>query len=172
MKFSTRLLLIVFTQLVSLHLIAQGEPELPDAPSIAEAKGKIEGKVIDRAMESPLEFATVSVLSPADSTIITGEITDLDGNFSVEVPFGSYVFKVEFIGYRADFRVIELNRQSPVMALGSIGLNSNAEMLAEVEVRAEKSQLQMGLDKKVFNVGKTWPIPVVRPRKSWTIYHR
>ena len=154
MKFSTRLLLIVFTQLVSLHLIAQGEPELPDAPSIAEAKGKIEGKVIDRAMESPLEFATVSVLSPADSTIITGEITDLDGNFSVEVPFGSYVLKVEFIGYRADFRVIELNRQSPVMALGSIGLNSNAEMLAEVEVRAEKSQLQMGLDKKVFNVGK------------------
>ena len=153
-KISTRLLLLVFSVFIYSNLIGQGSAEDMADPSITEAKGKIEGRVIDLNAGIQLEFATISVLSPADSTIVTGEVTDLDGKFSIEVPYGSYLIKIEFIGYRAAFRQVELNRQTPAVNLGAIGLSSNAEMLAEVEVRAEKSQLQMGLDKKVFNVGK------------------
>ena len=40
------------------------------------------------------------------------------------------------------------------MNLGIIELSTNTEVLDVVEVRAEKSQMQIALDKRVFNVGK------------------
>lgn len=154
-KISTRLLFtIVIYLLIRANLNGQGAPEQASGPYVGEAKGKIEGRVLDGLNEKPLEFATISVLEAADSSIVTGEVTDLEGNFSIDIPHGSYVVKIEFIGYRAIFRAAEVNRQTPTVSLGVVGLSTNAEMLAEVEVRAEKSQLQMGLDKKVFNVGK------------------
>ena len=38
--------------------------------------------------------------------------------------------------------------------MGTIKLGVNSETLVEVEVRAEKSSVQMTLDKRIFNVGK------------------
>lgn len=118
------------------------------------ANGQISGKVIDAITEGPLEFATITLLNPLDSGLITGTVTEMDGSFLLTVNPGQYLLKLEFISYQEayleDIKVIA----SETTDLGIVSLSAAAEILAEVEVRAEKSQMQMALDKKVFNVGK------------------
>ena len=43
-------------------------------------KGVITGKIIDVTTNSPVEYATVSILSAADSSLVTGAISDCKWN--------------------------------------------------------------------------------------------
>ena len=117
-------------------------------------KVTVTGKVVDRTNHSPLEFATITFFSKKDSTVTGGGVTNLDGLFSTQTAFGSYA-KVEFIAFRAKtINDIPFERGVFNIDLGIIQLEPDAEMLTEVEVTAEKSQMQISLDKRVFNVGK------------------
>ncbi|KAF4529460.1 hypothetical protein B566_EDAN017865, partial [Ephemera danica] len=46
------------------------------------------------------------------------------------------------------------DKDRPIANLGILAVNSVSQNLNEVEVRAEKSTMELSLDKKVFNVGK------------------
>ena len=118
-------------------------------------KATIKGQIIDSETEKPLEFATFTLFSMRDSSVISGGITNGTGVFNIETRPGRFFAKVEFISYET--KVIEnirLGRNNLSMDLGIISIKMDASTLSEVEVRAEKSQVQMSLDKKVFNVGK------------------
>ena len=146
-QLNTRLLFII---LLFQFGFSNAQPQ-----QIAPKEGKIKGFVIDGNDQSPLEFATISVLTSTDSLVVTGGVTDETGLFEISAPFGNYLVKVEFISYAPQFfEGITLSESFPVATLEKISLSSDAQMLNEVEVRAEKSQLQMSFDKKVFNVGK------------------
>ena len=119
------------------------------------AKPSIQGKIIDKDTESPLEFATVTIYTTADSTLVAGGVTDLDGKFNIEVKNDSYWLKLEFIAYEPlIIDQVNVTKETPAVDLGVIALSQAAEVLSEVEVIAEKSSMQLALDKKVFNVGK------------------
>jgi len=153
MKRSSTALLFFFSLLLPLLSIAQrggGPGRGNNGP-----KPTIKGQIVDAGTETPLEYATVTLFSLRDSSMVSGGVTDLDGNFSFESRPGKFFAKVEFISYKS--KVIEniaISPKTPENDLGIIKLDSDAAVLAEVEVRAEKSQMQMSLDKKVFNVGK------------------
>lgn len=121
----------------------------------ASAQAKIIGSVFDTDQTTPLQFAAVSVYTQADSSLITGGTTDLDGNFEIPVGFGKYLLKVDFISYRSIWTDgFELSAANSTRDMGMLTLGTDATVLQEVEVRAEKSTMQMAMDKKVFNVGK------------------
>lgn len=119
------------------------------------AQTLLQGKIIDQESDNPLEFATLSLYSSTDSSLITGTITDIDGNYELSVSPGTYRLKAEFISYQEqwidDVRVTGSDRTTD---LGTIRLRLSAAMLAEIEITGEKSQFQLGLDKKIFNVDK------------------
>ena len=118
-------------------------------------KGMVIGKVSDAATGTPLDYATVSLFSKKDSSLVTGGITDESGKFAIETPFGKYYGKIEFIGFgNKIIDDIQVNPQNQRVMLGEIKLGADSEVLDEIEVRAEKSEIQMALDKRVFNVGK------------------
>jgi len=120
----------------------------------SEAKGKITGKVIEASTQEPMEFATVSVYSQ-DSSLITGTITDNNGNFTMEVPNGNYYVVVDFVGFsEKSFAGIEIGSGNRNMDLGDITLQLTTRDLDEVTVRAERSEMVMTLDKRIFTVGK------------------
>ena len=121
----------------------------PDGPP----KVKVTGKVVDANSNAPLEFATLTFISKRDSTVKGGGVTDLDGKFNLETSPGTFV-KVEFIAYKAKMIEIAFERGINEYDLGTIQLAPDAAILNEVEVTAEKSTMQISLDKKVFNVGK------------------
>ena len=70
------------------------------------SKGTVSGTVVDADDKMPVMQATVQVLSPKDSTMITGNITDLDGKFSLSAKFGKYLLKVSFVGYKPVYKDI------------------------------------------------------------------
>ncbi len=109
------------------------------------------GKIIESNTKQPLEYATL-VFTHMRSKRISGGITDTKGNFSIEVPKGFYAIKVEFIGFKtknlSNKKLIENTN------LGIITLSEDAEKLNEIEIIAEKSTVEIRLDKKIYNVGK------------------
>lgn len=121
----------------------------------AQSSGLVKGKVIDQSTEAPLGFATVSLYTVADSALVTGGVTDDQGIFAVEVKPGKYYAEITFLSYRTQaVENVNITSDNRTVDLGTIGLFSDAATLAEVEVRAEKSRMEMSLDKRVFNVGK------------------
>ncbi len=109
------------------------------------------GKVLEQGTNYPLEYATVSFIDASGNTV-TGGITDLDGNFSIEVPAGIYTVKYEFISYKAIEKPNQNLQNNTTLPTTYLSLNS--ESLDEVIVRAETTEVQIRLDKKVYNIGK------------------
>lgn len=127
---------------------------------------EIIGTVIDNLSNAPLEFATISLFSKADSSLVTGGITDVEGKFSIkrspkpgQRPSPMYAV-IEFIGYeKTVIDPVAIDREQLKQGnfttdLGEIRISPGGVDLSEVEVRAERSETQFSLDKRVFNVGK------------------
>ena len=125
------------------------------APSRAILKPQIKGQVIDGDTEKPLDYATITLFQVSDSSMVTGVVTDISGAFRLEPPEGNFYLVLEFIGYKnLLIPDIKIEQSNPLVDLGVIKLFPDATTLNEIEVRAEKSQMQLALDKRVFNVGK------------------
>ncbi|PIF71512.1 outer membrane beta-barrel family protein [Flavobacterium sp. 2] len=118
----------------------------------AKNKVKVTGKVLEKISKQPLEYATISITAPNDTKVIAGGITNPKGEFDVAVAPGIYDIKIEFIS----FKPTELKQKSIKgdTNLGVINLSEDAAQLNEVVVRAEKSTVEIKLDKKVYNVGQ------------------
>ncbi|MBK8565125.1 MAG: TonB-dependent receptor [Saprospiraceae bacterium] len=116
-------------------------------------QAQVKGRVTDAQSGSPLPYATVSLFSATDSLLLDGAITDDAGLFTIDAKPASYFAKVEFLAYEAIF-IEKIEVKKAPLDLGSIKLKPSSTLLNEVVVEAEKSTMQMGLDKRVFNVGK------------------
>lgn len=99
---------------------------------------------------TPLEYATVSAYT-TDTILLDGTVTDATGKFDLSLPKGDYQLRIEFIGFATKEVPVSLRKQTD---LGAISLAEGGINLAAVEVRADKSEMVLKLDKKVFNVGK------------------
>lgn len=112
------------------------------------------GIVEDSDNGDPVEFATVGIFSASDSTLKTGGITDTNGAFKLSVPPGRYYASIEFITYE-DYVIPGLNVESgKTVDLGRVKLLVTSRFLEEVTVQAERTQMEMALDKKIYNIGK------------------
>jgi len=160
----TRLVLTLFALIMTLQMNAQ-RPGGPPGGRGGWGEGgppqlEIKGKILDASTGSPLEFANVAVFSKRDSSVIAGGLTLADGSFSIKSRPGRMYAVVEFLGYEKyviDPLPIDREKMKAgerTVNLGEIRLGDSGIDLSEVEVRAEKSETQFSLDKRIFNVGK------------------
>ena len=133
-------LVLLFFLSLNITLFAQG------------ADYTITGKVIDNDLKVPLEYATVSITNTNDPSKVTGGVTDVNGKFSIDVAKGTYNIKVEFISYES--KVFNNRTVNSDLSLGTIALGVSSASLDEVVVRAETTQVDVRLDKKIYNIGK------------------
>ena len=118
----------------------------------AQTEVTVTGTVLDKDVNQPLEYATIVFFSKKENKIITGGITDASGNFSITVPSGTYDVSVEYISYKTKSIPNKiLNKDTD---LGILGIAIDVESLGEVEVIAERTTVEIKLDKKIYNVGK------------------
>ena len=125
----------------------------------AKMELKLIGQLTDASSGNGLEFATVSVYSKRDSSLIGGGLSDVAGKFSVDIKPGPMYAVIEYISYETKSLDIPFDRDliksgERQIDLGQISMSINSTQLEAVEIRAEKSETQFSLDKKVFNVGK------------------
>ena len=116
--------------------------------------GNISGKVVDQKTAEALPYVNI-VIRDIAKKIITGGITDLEGNFKVkDIPEGVSIVEIQFIGYKTFAKEISIKSGNIKIDLGTISLSEDATTLDEVEVRAELSTVVQKIDRKVINVGK------------------
>ena len=115
-------------------------------------KIKISGNITDSETAEPLEYATISLVNERFPNRIQGGITDRNGNFDIEIFPGKYNITLEYIGFQKVTLKDKIIRETS--PLGDFKLNINSESLNEVELVGERTEVEIRLDKRVYNVGK------------------
>jgi outer membrane receptor protein involved in Fe transport len=139
--------------------------------------GHFYGKVVDAKTSKGVDAASVqliisrfdsSVGRPKDS-IISGMLTRPNGDFSLEnLPvMGNYRLSITAIGYKPVEQRVAFQMRRPAAGgapeqaltaldkdLGNIKMEADAQVLENVTVSASRPMVQMGIDRKVFNVDK------------------
>ena len=111
----------------------------------------ISGKVVDTRTNQPLEYATI-IIKNTETEKVSGGITDLNGEFSIEMPKATYQISVAFISFEsAKFPKEKIISNK---FLGIIKLAEATNGLNEIVIVAEKTTVDIRLDKKIFNIGK------------------
>jgi len=123
---------------------------------IETAATSISGKVIDQETKMPVEYASIAIYSAKDSTLVTGTITDIDGNFKITgLNPGEYYIQVNFVGFeKKETEKISLSNRKLSVNVGEIGLKPANLELEGVIVAAERSRVEYKIDKRVINVDK------------------
>lgn len=137
--------------------------------------GRFYGKVVDdnhKGIEAASVQLFMSKMDPATKqrkdTIISGMLTHPNGDFSLEgLPlFGQYRLVVTAIGYKTieqkvafQLKMGQGQDMSQALAavdkdLGNIKLEQDPKLLASVTVTGSKPLIEMGIDRKIFNVEK------------------
>lgn len=111
----------------------------------------ISGKVLDISSNLPLEYATI-VIKNSETNKISGGITDIDGKFNIKSPKGFYEISIEYISFKS--KKYPKQNITSNLDLGIIKLSEDSKSLNEVVIIAEKTTVDIRLDKKVFNIGK------------------
>ena len=141
----------LFLLLTSFSLFSQ-QNNGGNIQGYANMNFKVSGLVIDSETSEPLEYATISLKAKNNPDKVFGGITDENGNFSVDVNPGMYDLTIDYISF------ISYSNQNLLVRgntdIGNIPLDLDVSVLDEVEVRAERTQVEIRLDKKIYNVGQ------------------
>jgi iron complex outermembrane recepter protein len=117
----------------------------------AQEEVKIRGTLYDADNRQPLEFANISLLRPADSTLLRGALSELEGEFSLMVAPGDYLLRFSFVGFQTLFRSITVN-PGRTLRLEPVLLSADAQVLDQVTVTSIRSMFQTDIDKRVYDV--------------------
>ena len=112
----------------------------------------VSGKIIEIETNQPLEYATITFFSKVENKMKGGGITDPDGNFSIPIPQGIYNVTVEYFSFENITKLnVNFNQDTN---LGTLKMNSDLQALDAVDIIAEKTTVEIKLDKKIYNVGR------------------
>ena len=151
MKTSITTLFSAILIFVSISIFAQRPQGGGDT---GNTKYYIRGSVVEADSEQPVEYATIAIFNHRDSSMATGGITDLQGNFEIELQRpGRYYLIIQFIGYeKFTLTNLQLSPQNPTINLKPIQLSLASIMLEGVTVVDRKNEVIFKIDKKVIQV--------------------
>lgn len=145
----------LLTLIVAVFLVSTGAATAKNpTPDVKE--GSITGRIIDAATSQPMEYVNIALFRFADSSLITGTISDAAGNFKIEkIAAGDYYLRLSFLGFQDYFTgKTTVNPKLGVNNLGDIKLSVNAAELSGVAVVADRKKIEYQIDKRVINVSQ------------------
>ncbi|MBQ9463077.1 MAG: outer membrane beta-barrel protein [Bacteroidales bacterium] len=115
-----------------------------------ERMGTVKATVLDSLTNEPVGFASVYVIPSKDTTITNFTLTDAKGEAKLEeVPYGSYVFHVEMMGYKPFVK--ERFFREREMDMGTIRLQVDEHYLAAAVVSDVGNPIVVKKDTVEFN---------------------
>lgn len=122
--------------------------------SFAIAQVSISGRVVDNINKQGIPFVNVSLLSSKDSVLIKGSATDSTGTFMISaVQKGNYILLFSSVEYQRKYQAVLIKNDSPVtLQLNEIAMIAANQLLNEVNVSADKIQLQRTDEKLIVNI--------------------
>jgi outer membrane receptor protein involved in Fe transport len=172
---------IIFTILILFFTVSVLYAQRPGGGNRGNGQqmtGRLYGKIVEASTGKPVEFASVQLLQnkmdtvtkKRQETVINGMLTQGNGEFSLEsVPvFGPLKLKITAIGFKElvenvsfDLKMGGGNNGDFSAALnaldkdlGNIKIAIEEKVLGNVTVESSRPGLQLGVDRKIFNVDK------------------
>lgn len=120
-----------------------------------EIKWQVKGKVIEHQTNETIPYASIAIYHSKDSSVVTGTITDMDGNFIIKkLAIGTYYLEVSFMGYKTHkIDLTNYNTTAKNINVGTITLYPDAAELDEIVVQSSTKTIKNFVDKQVLNVG-------------------
>ena len=103
---------------------------------VQKASTKLTGHIVDEK-GLPLSFATISLLSVADSSFITGGVSNENGDFVIPCQMKQVIAKVTSIGYKT------VTRKATVGQMGNITMQPETYTVKGVVIKGEIPQYKM-----------------------------
>ena len=133
----------------------QGQVDPKKVPKI----GVVYGTIIDSTTSSPIPYASVSIINNRSNTIMTGGITNEDGEFHIkEIALGRHKVVIEYIGYKKQelgpYTFMPFGGNQTEYNLETISLSQTTLQMAGVDVEGERPLFVQTAEKRVFNVEK------------------
>jgi hypothetical protein len=114
----------------------------------------ISGVLIDSVSNQPIEFASVAAYQLPGSVLITGTITNTNGEFVLnKLKSGNYILKSTFVGYQTkSFQVVVDN--ASVNLSKPLYLMPSSLSLSGVQVTSSRNEKQVSIEKTKINVAQ------------------
>lgn len=143
------------TQTITRFLFVAFLGWLVPATAFAQ-QGQISGTIIDAATKEPVGYASAALLKHESLSYIKGLQTKDDGKLVfTEVEPGRYSIRVTYVGYETYLRTDIVVAAGQQVDLGDIPLEATGELLEEVVVVGTTPAMEMGIDRRVFNVAQS-----------------
>lgn len=121
-----------------------------------QERQQVTAVIRDAGSSMPIPNASASLLHPVTGAQIRSSQSSQNGSVHLQdIAPGAYHLRITFVGYsdylREDIQVVageDLN-------LGNIRIEEAGEVIAEIVVQAETPAIQLGIDRKIFNVAES-----------------
>ena len=118
---------------------------------IASAQNKINGHIIDNNLH-PIPLVNVAFLNQADSTLVTGAVSDSCGVYSTSLDGGNYIIRYSYLGYETLYKNIQINTD---LTLPVVTMSLSQTELEGIEVTAYKKPFKLESDGLIADVPNT-----------------
>ncbi|MBN8675440.1 MAG: outer membrane beta-barrel protein [Chitinophagales bacterium] len=125
------------------------------------SKGSVSGILLDSADNHQIAFATVTIFSSLDTSLVTYRISSPDGKFKVPgLPLNiSLRAIITFSGYKVYRKEFTLSPAFPQLELGTIRLEPASKTLDEILMYAERPPMSFRKDTIEFNASAFTTLP-------------
>ena len=137
-----------------------------DLPGLKMNTSRLYGKLVDKTTGKGIEAASVQVYLAESDSLIGGMLTKANGDFNLQDIKTGNKLRIVFsaIGYEPIEQVLgtnSANRNRGNAArfekdLGNISLQAKVQELGGVTVSASKPIMEMGVDRRIYNVAKSF----------------
>ena len=110
---------------------------------INKTEHHLKGLVVDEN-NLPLPYANVTLLNPADSTMVGGGVTNESGRFVIPIENGKVIARITYVGYKTEHRLCSRDN------VGTIKMQPDATRLNGVVVSASAARLKQEPGKFIY----------------------
>nr|WP_295929406.1 TonB-dependent receptor [uncultured Dyadobacter sp.] len=128
----------------------------PFISSQAQNPLTIRGNVADATSGQALPYASIALHRAADSTLVSGALTDEQGTYRFEVQAEhTYYVAVQYMGYRKALITLPgLKGRSGTVIIPAISLTADQRMLDALDVTAGREVMENRIDRQVYRAGQ------------------
>ena len=103
------------------------------------------GTIIDEQSQ-PVAYANIALLNPADSTLLSGGVSNESGYFAIPYEQDETLIRISYVGYRTIYRLCDKDN------VGTIRMHPDSYKLNGVEVKGQRPLVRMKDDAFVTTV--------------------
>lgn len=116
---------------------------------------EIRAKVVDAETGEAIAYASAALLNQNTQAYVLGAMSDEEGQMIFEnVASGTYTLRVTFVGY-TNYTQENIKMDGSLKNLGVLKMEGDKNMLQEVTVEGRVPEMQLGIDRKVFDVSQS-----------------